>query len=49
MVPRLFKKEKKVFSRNVFEKKKEKSRSFKCAMQSDDVWVKMQGLMNVNL
>ena len=49
MVSRLFKKEKEVFSWNVFEKKQKKSRRLKSTVESNDVWVKMQGLMNVNL
>jgi hypothetical protein len=49
MVPRLFKEEKEVFSWNVFEKKQEKSRGFKGTVEGNDVWVKMQGLMDVNL
>ena len=49
MVSRLFKKEKEVFSWNVFEKKQEKSRRLKGTVESNDVWVKMQGLMDVNL
>ena len=49
MVPRLFKKEKEVFSWNVFEKKQEKSRGLKGTVEGNDVWVKTQGLMDVNL
>lgn len=49
MVPRLFKKEKEVFSWNVFEKKQKKSRRLKSTVEGNDVWVKMQGLMDVNL
>jgi hypothetical protein len=49
MVPRLFKKEKEVFSWNVFEKKQKKSRRLKGTVEGDNVWVKMQGLMDVNL
>jgi hypothetical protein len=45
----LFKKEKKVFSWNVFEKKKKKGTSFKGAMKSNDVGVKVQRLMDVDL
>jgi hypothetical protein len=45
----LFKKEKKVFSWNVFEKKKEKGTRFKGAMKGNDVGVKVQRLMDVNL
>ena len=49
MVPRLFKKEKEVFSWNVFEKKQKKSRRLKGTVEGNDVWVKMQGLMDMNL
>lgn len=49
MVSRLFEKEKEVFSWNVFEKKQKKSRGLKSTMQCNDVWVKMQGLMDMNL
>ena len=49
MVPRLFKKEKKVFSWNVFEKKQKKSRGLKGTVKGDDVWMKTQGLMDMNL
>ena len=49
MVPRLFKKEKEVFSWNVFKKKQKKSRGLKSTMEGNDVWVKMQGLVDMNL
>jgi hypothetical protein len=49
MVSRLFEKEKEVFSWNVFEKKQKKSRGLKSMVEGNDVWVKMQGLMDMNL
>ena len=49
MISRLFKEEIEVFSWNVFEKKQKKSGRLKGTVEGHNVWVKMQGLVDMDL